>query len=183
MPHTFVPVHIRPHLISFLFREFKPEEATVYGKRETVAKVSTLSPLGKILRLCMEKTYKKPLCDKTGHIFLKVGAKVTFSRDLKYTDGRSSFLVLPEPGQQFLNDHLETLFETASMFFIHSWHQKKGDESLDTGILTFFDKYDLEEFDFNVLRIRRDYYRKLKAGYFQSAVCVNPTTHHVTTAG
>jgi hypothetical protein len=181
MPHTFVPVHIRPHLVSFLFREFKPEKCTIEGAEITVAKLSTKSPVGKTIRLYMEKTYKKPVCDTTPLIYLKVEEHLKKTGIYKYPDGRSSYLFLPKEGQEYLNDHLEGLFETALMYSIYSWHKSNSDQGINDAIVSFLTEFNLEEYNYTILGIRRDYYRKRKAGYFENKVAYNPFNGKVET--
>lgn len=132
------------------------------------------------MRHVLEKSHVKKRCVTTRQNFLRVKEFVDPTDVINYPDGRSQFLVLPEYGEKFINDYLESFFEVALLYFIHSWHQKKGDEGLETGILTFFEKYDLEEYDFNILRVRRDYYRKLSSGYFKKAVQPKPVKMNAT---
>lgn len=96
-----------------------------------------------------------------------------------YADGRYTFLHLPEAGERLINEYLEEEFETASLFYIHSRHQSNTEESLDTIIIDFFNKYNLEEFDFNTLRIRQNYYRKLRSGYFKANIYFDTLTQQV----
>ena len=179
MPHTLVPVHIRPHLVSFLFREFKAQNHVYEGKKIKVAKLTTASPLGKVLRMYMEKTYKKPVCDKSSQIFLKVAEYVHPSGSIEYPDGRSCFLQLPKAGELFLNNYLELNFETALMYSIHSWSESKTGQGINEVIISFLEKYNLEEYNYTILGIRRDYYRKRRAGYFNPSVHFNPLSNTV----
>ena len=183
MPHALVPVTIKPHLIPFLFMELKPLVISRNNKQTVVAKVTNETSLGIFLRLLMKKTYKKNECDESRTIFLRVRENARIPSDLKntysYPVGVFSYLYLPEEGQNFLNEHLEKKFNTAIMFYIHSWREKKGSQSIDEGILNFLDKYQLEEYNYTTSRIRREYYRKLESGYFDGKVVFNPVSNEL----
>jgi len=185
MSHTLVPVHIKPHLVPFLFKEFKAVDCLLDGKTVKAAKVTNFTTLGKFIRLLLEKTYTAPSCDKLPQLFLQVEEAPKIQSFLrphyKFVDGRSSFLQLPEAGQEFINSYLELIFETAMMFYINSWHEKKGEDGIEPGILKFLSKYNLEEFDYSIISIRRDYYRKLKSGYFIGNIQFNTITQRIET--
>lgn len=178
--HTLVPANIKPHLVPFLFRELKPVSVLHENKVVIAAKVTNETPLGVSIRLLLEKSNQKPDCDTSGTIFLRVYEKPTVPKYLKgafrYADGRSSFLFLPEAGQVFLNKYLEKSFETALMYHVHSWAQKNGEQGINEGIIIFLSEYDLEEYGATADSVRRDYYRKKNAGYFEGNVTVNPIT-------
>jgi len=183
MSQTLIPVHIKPHLIPFLFKKLKCVDCTYEGRAVKAARVTNKTSLGRWIRILLEKSQKKVLCDNSLQTFLmvqEVPVIEAFMRtSYKYEDGRNGFLILPDGAQKLINEYLEEEFETASMFFIHSRHQAEGEGSLDSAILEFFGKYDLEEFNFNTLRIRRAYYRKLESGYFKAKVKFNPITNKV----
>ncbi len=177
MPQTLIPIHIKPHLVPFLFKKLKCVECNYEGRKVKAAKVTNHTSLGRFTRLLLEKSDRKTVCDKSAQTFLVVSESAKplayMKGAFKYEDGRSSFLNMPEAGIRLINEYLEEDFETASMFFIHSRYQADGEESLNAGILEFFERYDLEEFEFNIARIRRDYYRKLDSGFFKAKVTFN----------
>lgn len=181
MPQTLIPVHIKPHLVPFLFKKLKCVECTYEGRPVKAAKVNNKTSFGRFVRLLLEKSQQKVKCDKSAQTFFLVSESAKpldfMKGDYKYEDGRNGFLFLPEAGEKLVNEYLEEEFETASMFFIHSRHQAEGGGSLDSAIIEFFDKYDLEEFNYNILRIRRAYYRKLESGYFEARVKYNPISN------
>lgn len=185
MSHTLVPVHIKPHLVPFLFKEFKAVDCNVDGKTIKAVKVTTFTHLGRIIRMLLEKTYTKPSCDKLPQIFLQVEEAPTTQAFLrphfKYVDGRSSFLKLPESGQLILNGELERSFENACMFYIYCWHENNKDQGIKKGIIKFLEKFNLEEYDKTVTSIRRDFYRKLKSGYFVGNIQFNPISQRIET--
>ena len=181
--HSIIPVYIKPHLVPFLFKELKFEVVLYEGKKIKAARVDNYTHFGRIIRLLLEKSDVKPKCDKVAQNFFLVqnqGRTSPFMRDdFGYADGRSSFLFLPKSGEQIINDYLEQKFETAFMFFIYSRHQSKNADPLNDIIIEFLDCYNLEDFDFDISAVRRDYYRKLKAGYFESRVSFNRLTGKV----
>jgi|SRR5690554_6748966 len=186
MPQTLIPIHIKPHLIPFLFKKLKCEQVMYEGSLVKAAKVDNRTNFGRIVRLLLEKSERKVKCDTSRQSFFVVRNRPDtacfMGKDYKYQDGRTGFLYLPEAGEQLINEILEDDFETACMFYIHSRHKSNSTDSLDAIILDFFNKYNLEEFDFNILRIRRDYYRKVKDGYFRAKVFFDPLSETVRTA-
>ncbi len=186
MPHSLIPFTIKPHLVPFLFNELKLVETKNGDKKVSAAKVTCDTVLGRIIRLLLKPTDKKPLCDISHQTFLLVHeqpiTKSLLDKDYPHLDGRSSFLYLPKSGEEFINAHLDHIFKTAHLFYIHSWSEKKGDEGIDIGIVKFLSKYNLEEFNFNISRIRRDYYRKRQSGYFDTMVFYNPISNILESA-
>jgi len=187
MSHALVPVHIKPHLVPFLFKEFKAVDCVIDGIAVKAVKVTNHTSLGKFIRLLLEKTYTKPSCDKSTQLFLQVGETPKLQAYLRghyrYVSGEASFLKLPSAGQEFLNSYLQLIFETAMMYYIYSWNEKKGNDGIEPGIIKFLSKYNLEEFNYSIISIRRDYYRKLKSGYFVGNIQFNPLTQRIETFG
>lgn len=182
MPYSLVPVFIKPYLVPFLYRKLKCEEVIKNGKRIKAARVDNKTNFGRIIRLLFEKSDTKPECDSTQLNYLLVAnhpqTSGFMSDEYKYADGRYSFLYLPQSAERLINEYLEEEFETACMYYIHSRHQNTAD-SLDSIILDFFKKYNLEDHDFNTLRVRRSYYRKLKSGYFSADVYFDTVKNEV----
>lgn len=178
--HTLIPAYIKPHLVPFLFKELKSVETVYEGEKIVAAKVTNETALGISIRLLLEKCNKKPTCDIGLTIFLQVQEEPQVPVYLKgmyrYADGRSSYLYLPTAGQNFLNKYLEKSFETSLMYYIHSWHQKEGESGINEGVITFLQKYNLEEHGYKADSVRRTYYRKLKKGYFEANISINPIT-------
>lgn len=181
MPQTLIPVHLKPHLVPFLFKKLKCVDTVYEGREVKAAKVNNKTSFGRFVRLLLEKSQQKVKCDKSSQTFFLVQeyAKPVglMKSGYKYEDGRAGFLTLPPAGELLINEYLEEEFETASMFFIHARHQAEGDKSLDSAIIDFFEKYNLEEFNYNIPRIRRAYYRKLESGYFAAKVLYNPLSN------
>ncbi len=181
MSQTLIPIHIKPHLIPFLFKKLKCVDCEYEGKRVKAAKVTNSTSLGRFVRILLEKSQQKVNCDKRAQTFFLVSERAktlpVMRTEYKYEDGRNGFLFMPPAGELLVNEYLEEEFDTAIMFFIHARHQAEGERSLDSAIIEFFEEYDLEEFNFNILRIRRAYYRKLESGYFKAMVKYNPISN------
>ena len=178
MARQLVPIHIKSHLVPFLFREFDKIDAVYVGRKVVAAYVTNHSVIGRMVSLLLKPSQKKPTCDKKQQIFLSVAEapnyRLEFENIYSRVDGRSQFVFMPDEGSELINANLELLFEACLMNYINGWHEKKGSEGIDIGIVKFCERYDLEEYNYNVLRIRRDYYRKLNSGYFNARVTQNP---------
>lgn len=163
MPRVNVPVNIRPHLVPFLYLNFKGVDAYINGKHAKAVKISTRNNLGKLIRLLVKKSDGSRACDTTHSIYLSITEQETgtkyFGRVYGYADGRSSFLELPEEGVRMINEHLEGYFRASLMFFLLGWEAKGGDKELQKGVNHFVDKYRLLEFGFDPESLRRNFYR------------------------
>lgn len=163
MPRTLIPANIRPHLVAFLFMEFRGVDANIEGRKAKAIKVSTRNSLGKIIRLLVQKTDRKKACDESHSIYLSITEQKSgteyFGRIYRYSDGRSSFLELPEEGVRIINDHLESVFRTSMMFFLLGWESKGGEKEVQKGLNKFMDQYRLLEFGFDPESLRRNFYR------------------------
>ena len=183
MSHTMLPIHIKPHLIPFMFKKLKCVEYFENGVKLKAVKVTTHTAIGKLIRLLVEKTNKMVVCDKTPQIILKLEdqpkTRGVMAQAYQYEDIRSSFCCLPEAGVELLNEYLEDQLQIALMHFINSWHLKKGHEGIDIAIILFLENYNLEEYGYTVTNIRRDYYRKKSAGFFESLVQFDPLGYKV----
>jgi len=183
MSHTLLPIHIKPHLVPFMFKKLKCVEYFENGVLHKAVKVTMHTAIGKLIRLLVEKSHRMVVCDKTPQIILKLedSPKIEGLKGdaYKYEDIRSSLCYLPAAGEEFLNEYLEDQLEIALMHFINSWHQNKGDEGIDVAILLFLEKYNLEEYGYKVRNIRRDYYRKKQAGFFEPLVQYDPVCYKV----
>lgn len=165
MPHL-LPVTIKPHLIPFLYKEFKGVEATYYNQKVKAVKISSKSNLGKIINLLVEKSHIKPQCDTTAPIFFLIQDRTRRpsyeGNIMNYADGRNSYLMLPELGVKIINEILSTNFDIAINSFIEGWEKKKGKEGVLDAIMELSNDYQLFEFGFTIAGIRRKYYRWMK---------------------
>lgn len=167
MPRTLLPVNIRPHLVPFLFLEFPGIDGNFFGKKVKAVKVSTKNTLGKLIRLLAEKSDRPPGKDKSYSMYLSVCEREQnteyFGKIYLYESGQYSFLYLPPEGAKMINDHLESIFRTAMLYYLDGWVEKEGEQSLVEGIARFMDKYNLWEVNFDPESLRRNYYRLKKA--------------------
>lgn len=165
MSRSTVPVHIRPHLVPFFFKEFEGIESLYLNKKVKAAKISTQKPLGKFIRLLLERTPYPESADKF-HMFLSIQdreqSKDFFGQIYKCHNGNNSFLKLPEEGAALLNDHLEDIFRTSLMYYIEG-HLKNNPKAEIRGAIDFFlIEYDLYERGFGIESLRRYYYRVME---------------------
>lgn len=169
MSRSTVPVHIHPHLVPFFFEEFEGIEALYLNKSVKAAKISTSKPLGKILRLLIEKS-DSPVKAEKFHMYLSIQdreqSKKFFGQFYKYESGKNSFLRLPEEGAKLINDHLESVFRTSMIYFIEGHITENEFGEVRHAIDLFLLKYDLYEHSFENESVRRYYYRVIGSGYF-----------------
>lgn len=170
MSHSLVPIYIKPHLIPWLISYFPTSKKGITKNDIDVYKLCMNTAMGKMIRMLVQKTHKKPMYDKTSDIFFRVTNTIdgrSICRDiLKVSDGESSFLELPEYAVDLFNEHLEDQLKLAMFYFIHAWKIKKGEGGLRVAVETFLTKYKLEEQGYTINGVTRAYYRKLNAGYF-----------------
>lgn len=176
MSRSTVPVKIKPHLVPFFFQEFEGIESVYLNKKVKAAKITTNKPLGKIIRLLLEKTPFPEKVDKF-HLFLSIQdreySKEFFGQIYKCANGANSFLKLPEAGARLINDHLEDIFRTSLVSFVEGHIAENSAAEVRSAIDLFLVKYDLYEQGFGIESLRRYYYRVIEEGHllkrFQSA--------------
>lgn len=174
MSHSLVPVYIKPHLVPFVFKYFPYEKEKVNGLEVTVARLRMNTAFGKIFRSLFVKSNRKIVCDKSPQLFFKVentsSNKLSKKHNLKFADGRSSFLALEVEYEELLNIHLEEQMELSMYFFIYSWYTKGGKLGVKRAILIFLEEYNLEEYGKSNDAIYRSFYRKLDRGFFDGKI-------------
>lgn len=171
MSRSTVPVHIRPHLVPFFFQEFEGIEAVYLGKRVKAAKISASKPLGKIIRMLVEKTtvperLQQEVRSQKFIMYLSVTDRACFGQFYKCASGKNSFLKLPEEGSKLINEHLEQIFRTSMIYFIEGHLAENDSAQIRRAIDLFLMKYDLYENGFEIESLRRYYYRVIGDGYF-----------------
>jgi len=162
MSRSVVPVIIRPHLVPFFLKEFEGTEALYLNKRVKAAKISTSKPLGKFIRLLIEKTALPEHVDKF-HMYLSIqdreGSPEFFGQIYKCANGTNSFLKLPEAGATLINDHLEDIFRTSMIYYVQGHIKYNPRAQITQAIDYFLIEYDLYECGFGIETLRRYYYR------------------------
>ena len=168
MSRSTVPVKIQAHLVPFFFQEFEGIESVYLNKKVKAAKITTNKPLGKIIRLLLEKTDFPEKVDKF-HMFLSIQdreySKEFFGQIYKCANGANSFLKLPESAAKLLNDYLEDIFRTSLVSFVEGHIAENSTAEIRRAIDLFLIKYDLYEQGFGIESLRRYYYRVIEEGH------------------
>lgn len=168
MSRSIVPVLIRPHLVPFFFKEFEGIESFYLNNKVKAARISTGKPLGKIIRLMIQKTNHPEKIDKF-QMFLSIQdreySKVFFGQVYKCANGSNSFLKLPPSGVELINDHLEDIFRTALIYFIEGHCKYNSKAEICRAVDYFLIEYDLYETGFGIESLRRYYYRVMTAQF------------------
>ncbi|OIQ22030.1 MAG: hypothetical protein BM557_01230 [Flavobacterium sp. MedPE-SWcel] len=159
---SIVPVHIRPHLIPFFFKEFEGEQATYLNKEVTAIKISTRSSLGKMIRMFMIKA-ETPVKSEFYQLYLSVAdtpsGKAFEGTAYSFESGSKSFLELPPDVNKVINDLLEDIFRITFVFFVQGY-MHHGKPNITKAINEFIDMYDLLEVGFCNEKLRQLYYRE-----------------------
>lgn len=170
---TLAPINIKPHLVSFFFKEGKGKEQVFMKKRVKPLIFHKTSSLARLIRTIMEKS-NQPFEVEHFNVFLEVNetASKTYRGTIyKQVSGVNSFLKLPEEANRDINDLLEDIFRMSMVAYVNgAVENSNNDAEIVAAINRFIDKYDLLEFGFNLSQIRRDYYRnkeKPQLGRFQ----------------
>ncbi|MBW3519523.1 hypothetical protein [Flavobacterium sp. NKUCC04_CG] len=162
---TNVPVHIRPHLVSFFFHEIQGKEIHYLNFRSKSFGLMFSSSLSKIIRLLLVKT---PVPIKLTE--LKILLTINESHNQKQysgsvfqvVSGKYHFLELPEEATEVINDLFEDIFRIAFVYYVTGHTENSAFPHIIRAINSFIDKYELLEFGFSVESLRRLYYREIK---------------------
>jgi hypothetical protein len=165
MSRSTVPVHIRPHLVPFFFKEFEGIEALHLNRKVKAAKISTKKPLGKFIRLLLERSPRPEQADKF-QMFLSIQdrehSREFFGEVYKCVNGSDSVLKRPQPGVQLINDHLEDIFRTSLIYFVEGHIKYNSKAEIRQAVDYFLLDYDLYEHSFGIESLRRYYYRVIE---------------------
>ena len=161
MPH--VPVHIKPHLVAFFFKEMQGEEINYLNYRAKSIALAFSSSLNKFLRISLQKADVPVKLDQY-RMLLSISNKKEYKGSIyKLVDDRKHFLSLPQELNDDINDLLEDIFRIAFVYYI-SGRVESGDKNcISPAIINFIKTYELDEFGFDVDALRRYYYREVKA--------------------
>lgn len=162
---SLVPITINPHLVSFFFKESDSIESAYGNKRVKPMLFSTVSSIGKILRLLMVKA-DRPQDVKNFNLVLSISdtpsGKKYEGTFYKIASGRNSWLILPEEANDDINDLLEDIFKMAFISYMNGCLENNNESVIVYAIDKFIDKYDLLEFGFSNDTLRKQYYREKK---------------------
>lgn len=174
---SIVPVTIRPHLIPFFFKQSEGKEF-LYGNKKvkTALFSSTVSSLGRMIRLLMEKS-AMPLKVDNFNLCMTISdtkhGKQYKGEFYKCVDGRKTFLQLPSDANDDINDLMEDIFRMSFISYMEGCVENNDQAVVTKAIDRFIDKHDLLEFGFCNDTMRRLYYREKKkdkiVSRFQSA--------------
>lgn len=163
---SVVPIHIRPHLVPFFFKESEGKEEGYANKRVKAVLFSPMvSTVGRIIRLLMTKA-GRPLNVANFNLFLTISddgnGKKYSGQFYKHENGRNSFLMLPQDASDDINDLLEDMFRMSFISYMNGCIENNDEAVVISAIDKFIDKYDLLEFGFSNDTLRRLYYREKK---------------------
>jgi hypothetical protein len=158
---NLISVNIRPHLVSFLFKELEGKEASYMNVKSKSIKIYPFSSFGKIL-------YSQLNNVKIGRndkfiIFLSIEKKrnLDFQGQL-YIEVKKLYekLLLPEYNVKNINNLLEDIFRISFMYYIDGCLEQDKEANITKAIDRFIDKYELLEVGFSNENLRRLYYRE-----------------------
>lgn len=159
MPH--VPVHIKPHLVAFFFKEMKGEEINYLNFKAKAITLAFSSSLSKFLRIALQKA-DVPVKLDNYRILLSISDKREYKGSIyKLTDGRKHFLSLPEEINADINNLLEDIFRIAFVYYILGRAESGDKNCITQAIYKFIETYELFECGFDVESMRRYYYREI----------------------
>jgi hypothetical protein len=177
---SLVPIQIRPHLVQFFFKESDGKEAFYCNKKHKSVMFSpTVSTVGRIIRLLMEKS-GTPVKVSNFNLYLTISD----TPDNKYSgtfykqiDGRNSFLKLPEQACEDINDLLDDMFRLTFISYMNGCVENTDDQTVVTAINKFIEKYDLLEFGYSTDTMRQLYYREKKKNRLTARFQIKKATH------
>lgn len=174
MTHT--PVQIRPHLVSFFFREMEGEEVHYLNTRAKSVRLYFSSSINKLLRLLLSKT-DYPVRLNSHYMLLTVSDKKEYRGSIyKIEDEKRHFLSYPTEVNEDINNLLEDYFRIAFIFYVYGHVQNTKEHCITTAILRFMETYELEEFGFDYETLRRFYYREIKRTGLLTRITKKKTT-------
>ncbi|MFA9191119.1 hypothetical protein AAGV28_07020 [Flavobacterium sp. FZUC8N2.13] len=163
---SIVPIQIRPHLVSYFFKESDGKEHAYANKRvKTVIYTSDISGIGRIIRRLMEKADRHLNVDHFNLCLTisDLNNKKSYKGEIyKFANGANSYLRLPQEANDDINDLLEDLFRMSFISYMNGCIENNSQAVVLKAIDKFIAKYDLEEFGFCNDSLRQLYYREKK---------------------
>jgi len=160
LPH--VPVHIKPHLVAFFFREMEGEEINYLNYRAKSISLAFSSSLNKFLRISLQKA-DVPVKLDNYRLLLSINSKNNYKGSIyKLVDGEKYFLSLPAEVNDDINNLLEDIFRIAFVYYILGRAESGDKDCITPAIYSFIENYNLFECGFDVETLRRYYYREVE---------------------
>jgi len=164
MADCIVPLKLRPHLIPFFYKEFKPDIDAHYLKHRVKAcKIDSTSSIGKLIRISLEKS-THPVKPQKFYIYLSLPEKITDKATAKIyetVNGNNSFLKVPEKVASDINDIFEDLFRFSFVNTVSTAVKYAPKVPLSKIIIDFMTEYNLEEYGFRLNSLCRLYHREV----------------------
>ncbi len=157
-----VPVHIKPYLVPFFFKEMEGTEARYLNKRVKAVKIIRASALGNIIRTLLAKSDLPSRFEKIS-IFLQIQESVKKEYKgtiFKTASGNNSFLKVPEEVNEIINDLLEEYFRIGFIYYMEGYLHANPKGKIRPAIEEFMNIYDLYDFGFTSQSFRVLYYRE-----------------------
>lgn len=159
MPH--VPVHIKPHLVAFFFKEMAGEEINYLNFRAKAIKLTFSSTLNKFLRITLSKV-ELPVRLNNLHMLLSINDEKEYKGTMyNLEDSQKHFLALPEEVNSDVNDLLDDFFRIAFVYYVSGHIENSDFPCVTRAINSFITLYELDEFGFDIEGLRRFYYREI----------------------
>lgn len=158
---TNVPVHIKPHLVAFFFKEMDGEEINYLNFRAKAVKLNFSSSMNKFLRLTLSKV-DVPVRLNNLHMLLSVTDDKAYKGTIyNFEDSKRNFLALPEEVNEDVNDLLDDFFRVAFVYYVSGHIENTEFPCVTRAITSFIALYELDEFGFEVEGLRRYFYREI----------------------
>lgn len=159
---SHVPVHIKPHLVAFFFREMEGEEINYLNYRAKSIALAFSSSLNKFLRISLQKA-DVPVKLDNYRLLLSISNKKEYRGSIyKLVDGDKHFLSLPSEINDDINNLLEDIFRIAFVYYILGRSESGDKDCITPAIYNFIENYNLFECGFDVENLRRYYYREIE---------------------
>lgn len=157
-----IPVKIRPHLIPFLFKEMEGTEAVYMNQKVKSLKIYPFSSIGKFLISQIEDSKKFGRNDQF-IVYLNIEKKsfneydgFLYSSINKVTEK----IYLCESKVNDINNLIEDIFRISFIYYMDGYLFFNPEKKVSEAVNKFIDKYDLLEFGFSDIGLRRLYYRE-----------------------
>ena len=157
-----VPVHIKPHLVAFFFKETEGEEINYLNYRAKSITLAFSSSISKFLRISLQKADVPVKLDQY-RMLLSISDKNVYKGSIyKLVDDKKHFLSLPQEVNDDINNLLEDIFRIAFVYYILGRTESGDKNCITPAINNFIENYDLFECGFDTEGLRRYFYREIE---------------------